>query len=264
MPEIVEVYITALELNDALKDGILVDIDIRSPSKVDCDDKIRYLYHKLKGVTSKGKKILFIFDSFIIGCSLGMEGHWGYIPRNNLKHTKIILDFSGTKIYFDDTRCFGRVSFLNNKEQVNDFLKHVGIDLLRERNWITDEKWLSEFKNKKLRNKEVCDFLLEQQRFSGIGNYLRAEILFDARISPFRKLGDLSENEILQLKVSTFKIIDEAYKGYGLTIATYSTPSGVKGIYECKVYGKQSVEGYPVIKEKTKDRAIHYCPDLQK
>jgi endonuclease VIII-like 1 len=41
--------------------------------------------------------------------------------------------------------------------------------------------------NKPLFDKPICEVLLDQKYFNGIGNYLRAEILHRARVAPFAK-----------------------------------------------------------------------------
>ena len=40
-------------------------------------------------------------------------------------------------------------------------------------------------------NKAICETLLNQKYFNGIGNYLRAEILFRLKIPPFTKARDV-------------------------------------------------------------------------
>ena len=45
----------------------------------------------------------------------------------------------------------------------------------------------------------VADALLDQQVVAGLGNYLRADILFVARIDPLRKIGSLSPAELLRI-----------------------------------------------------------------
>jgi endonuclease-8 len=47
--------------------------------------------------------------------------------------------------------------------------------------------------------REIGEALLDQKIVSGIGNILRIEILFRARIHPHRKVGDLSQAEIRRL-----------------------------------------------------------------
>ena len=41
--------------------------------------------------------------------------------------------------------------------------------------------------------------LLDRQTLAGIGNYLRAEILFDCRLDPWRKIADLTADELERL-----------------------------------------------------------------
>ena len=43
-------------------------------------------------------------------------------------------------------------------------------------------------------NKPICEVLLNQKYFNGIGNYLRAEILYRLEIPPFAKARDVLES----------------------------------------------------------------------
>ena len=45
----------------------------------------------------------------------------------------------------------------------------------------------------------VADALLDQHVLAGLGNYLRADILFVAKINPLRKIGSLSPPELLRI-----------------------------------------------------------------
>jgi endonuclease-8 len=45
-------------------------------------------------------------------------------------------------------------------------------------------------------SRQVGDALLDQRLLSGIGNMWKAEILFEAEISPWRPIGELSEREL--------------------------------------------------------------------
>ena len=45
----------------------------------------------------------------------------------------------------------------------------------------------------------VADALLDQHVIAGLGNYLRAEILFVARVNPMRRIADLSAAELLRI-----------------------------------------------------------------
>ena len=43
-------------------------------------------------------------------------------------------------------------------------------------------------------NKPICEVLLNQKYFNGIGNYLRAEILYRLEVPPFAKARDVLES----------------------------------------------------------------------
>ena len=47
-----------------------------------------------------------------------------------------------------------------------------------------------------------CGLLLDVSFLAGAGNYLRSEILFNAGISPYRKVGSLSKSELDSLAKS--------------------------------------------------------------
>jgi endonuclease VIII len=54
--------------------------------------------------------------------------------------------------------------------------------------------------------------LLNQQVVAGIGNYLRAEILFDCRIDPWKLVDELSKGELKCLSKSIPEIASRSYK----------------------------------------------------
>ena len=53
---------------------------------------------------------------------------------------------------------------------------------------------------------------MNQKFYSGIGNYLRSDILYDANISPLKKLDKLTNKEIQNLFKSIVKIMNWNYK----------------------------------------------------
>lgn len=48
--------------------------------------------------------------------------------------------------------------------------------------------------NKSCFNKPICEVMLDQKYFNGIGNYLRAEILYRCQVAPFTKAKDVLES----------------------------------------------------------------------
>lgn len=65
---------------------------------------------------------------------------------------------------------------------------------------------------------EIGGALLDQRVLAGLGNYLRAEILFECAIDPWRRVVDLSVREIECLCATIPLIAERAYTGFGRTV----------------------------------------------
>ena len=71
---------------------------------------------------------------------------------------------------------------------------------------------------KKVSTKPIGQIFLNQSIFAGVGNYLRAEILYLCEISPWRLCKDLSLNEISLFITTPLKVLQEAYRAGGTTM----------------------------------------------
>jgi endonuclease VIII len=60
--------------------------------------------------------------------------------------------------------------------------------------------------------------LLDQQLIAGIGNYLRAEILFECRLNPWRRVQELTPAEIANLGTVIPHLARRAYETGGVTV----------------------------------------------
>jgi endonuclease VIII len=65
---------------------------------------------------------------------------------------------------------------------------------------------------------EIGAALLNQRILAGLGNYLRAEILFDCAIDPWRRVAELTPEEITCLCSTIPAIVERAYLGGGRTV----------------------------------------------
>ena len=167
-------------------------------------------------------------------------------------------------LFYDDPRHHGEIRIFLSSQDLHSYLKSkVGPDLLQDE--ITPEYWHLCFRNKRLVNKAVCEFLLEQSRFSGIGNYMRSEILYRCRIDPFRTLGSLSDKEIELLRYHSLKIVREIYEARGASLYTYFEMDGSKGNFQVVIYGQEfDPEGNPITNASDKKkRTVWWVPALQ-
>ena len=238
MPEGPEVKVITDELNKLLKNQVLNNINIlggRYKNKLPegyNDFKIN-LPLKIKTINCKGKFIWFNLEKdWTIWNTLGMSGGWKNEP---VKHSDIKLNFSDNKnIWFTDQRHFGTVKFCKTN-LLEKKLKTIGPDLLSDDS-ITEIQFLN--KIKKYSDHSLPKILMDQHIFSGIGNYLKAEILYKSKISPFRLIQNITDEEIINLFNNCRDIIKLSYNSKGATIRNYSDLSNNDGefSFSFKVY----------------------------
>jgi DNA-formamidopyrimidine glycosylase len=207
-----------------------------------------------------GKKIIFELEG---GCYLvsflGMVGSWNFTPS---KHTCMKMVLSETDLYYEDYRKFGRLNWCNNDAELADVFANVGKDYLIDRP--SFKEWNAAVTNPRRRKVMICKFLLNHTIFAGIGNYLRADILYDAKIHPTRELCSLSGEDRERLYHSIYSIIDASVAAGGLTISDYWDPDRKRGMYEPLVYGRDTDDlGNEVVREKFDDQTSHFVPAVQ-
>lgn len=229
----------------------------------------------IKNVKCKGKFIWFELKSadgtpHFMWNTLGMSGGWSYnSDETSHKHARVRLHLDSQKFLdYVDMRNFGTLHFYADLDGVvatQKKLKSIGRDFLQEE--ISD----SSFKTNMLyhaSHKTVPEALMNQAIFSGVGNYLKAESMYLAGISPHRKIKSLSDEEFSKLNRAIHLLIRESYKSGGSTLQTYKDLYGNSGDFSSRfaVYGqKKDPKGNIVEKVKTKDgRTTHWVPALQK
>lgn len=281
MPEGPEVKSIADELNHLIRDyPDLISLDYDQGSRYDRKPLLHreefnaLLPRKIICLRTKGKKLIFDLGGIYLISSLGMEGRWTKNPgrHSNLwlsfgsvfKSNRLLVKVMEERLYFDDSRHFGEMIICLSDSELQSHLINVGPDLLAEE--ISREKWLEIFRGKSLQNKEITAMLLEQKLVSGIGNYLRAEILYRSKINPGRLIGDLSDEELERLRIIAHQIIKYSYLSKGCTIRSFWNLSGQAGKFQCQVYNhKKDPQGNSVVQTKFKDgRTTWWVPSVQK
>ena len=108
---------------------------------------------------------------------------------------------------------------------------------------------------------------MDQKVLAGVGNYIKAEALYRAGISPHRVNSSLTDEELARLNKETKWVIRASYASRGARISTYELPDGSTGTYNFKflVYRRKvDPEGHRVVREETRDkRTTHWVPERQ-
>lgn len=246
MPEGPEVALTAQILDYKVKGKKINNIEILSGKykrdKPNGFNKIKkVLPLKILSVNSKGKFIWFeLEDGYYMLNNLGMTGIWGFEKNDS---SRLSFDIGKKTMYFSDQRNFGNVNFTNDKKDLDKKLKELAPDFLKtdyEGKDIYDriQKYMTTPKRKNL---TIVEALMEQKAIgSGIGNYLVAEILYKAKISPYRKLSDITKKDAKKLSKSIKYLMKLSYEtnvsGYMELLKKYLKKMRRKKIFE--VYHK--------------------------
>lgn len=216
-----------------------------------------------------GKWLLFETKTHYLLSHLRMEGKY-FIKREDEpleKHEHVEIIFSdGVDLRYHDTRKFGRMKLLK-KENLYDFegIKKQGFEPSDER--LTKEYFYEKIKNKQTPLKTL---LLDQTIISGLGNIYADEVLFEARVSPFKKGSEVSIEECERIIKASKKVIEQAIQMGGTTIRSYTSSLGVTGRFQqCLMVHKRENEackvcGNLIKKEVVNGRSTYYCGVCQK
>lgn len=206
MPEGPEVKKIGEYLNNYFKNNKIYSINIlkgRYTKKIPHGYKELTFPLSISTVKTKGKFIYFLTNKNIsIWNTLGMSGYWSTVKA---KHANISFETDKGTIYFVDQRNFGTFKFCYSDECLLKKIEEIGPDMLSKN--INYQIFYERIKLKKNLKKKIAIVLIDQKVISGIGNYLRSEILWFSKISPHRFVCQLSDNEISTLYENARKLI---------------------------------------------------------
>lgn len=183
MPEGPELYSLSAFLNKKLKDTIFENIISNTKTVVKLPKK-----SKIIKIYSYGKYCIIQCNDYNVIIHLGLTG-WFVFDKPKIY--KYILEFNNQIIYLQDTRRFSSIKILNNNE-LNDFINKLGVDILSHN--FTLNYFESIMKSKK---KLLCNLLLDQSYFCGLGNYIKNEALYLTKLNINKKSNELT---LIQIK----------------------------------------------------------------
>jgi formamidopyrimidine-DNA glycosylase len=307
MPEVVEVRKTRDFLKKIMKNKYITSISIlkgryKTHKPFDLYNKIKNnLPLKVLDIKTKGKFMYFILEhDFYIFSTLGLTGGWtcklnndgkkvgnykfpnllDYISKENYeKYHKVSINNLNVEfklkdsdkiVYYYDSLSFGTVKVIDNKLELEKKLNQIGPDIMDTSTSL--DIFIEQITKKNNLDKFIGNVIMNQKVISGIGNYLRSDILWLSRILPFRKVKDLSYKELETIYNNSRK----------LTWENYDFKKGIKNkiiqkkdifprnfnrnffVYMCE----KDIYDNPVIVEKlyegSVERKIYYCPKYQK
>jgi len=201
MPEGPEIYFLKKSLNRSCNNTTIKAVNILSgrykthgPPK-GYKEFVKDLPMKITGYNNIGKFLWITTNKkWNIWITFGLTG---WIERDKPEYdARVQFNTSRCNLYYTDYRNFGTIFFNKDNDALEQKIKKLGPDPLNER---VSDKVFYERLMKYGKGEEIADALLDQRIISGVGNYIRAESLYKAKINPFKKVSKitLSESEIL-------------------------------------------------------------------
>jgi len=262
MPEGPECYMTAIKLNrwvvghKITKIGVTGGRYMKKTSMKDAMafDKLNKVLERtpleITDVRSKGKLIYMILDGgTVLLSTLGLSGGW---RQKRAKHCDLHISTDYTTVWFNDQLHYGTLK-VTDKKGLAKKLKQIGPDVTLGAAALDQNRW-SEICKKNPRS-SVASLLMTQSKLSGIGNYLKAEILYAAGIAPTSTIDDLPKRKLHEL-YCCIVVIPHAW-------LLWKQRKGPR--CSMKVYGrKKDSDGNKVERLKTDDgRVSHWVPTKQ-
>lgn len=280
MPEGPEVKNLTLWLNKKFKYKKILNIKINSGkykkksinlNKIILNKKLFPLI--IEEINCKGKFIYFLFKNIdlVLFITLGMSG-WFQLEEDKYNHVQ--FDFSNETLFFNDYRNFGNI-IVSTRQELDKKLLSLGADILDKKD---NFKLFQERLNRKRDDTYIASALLDQKVSAGVGNYIRAESLYISKISPYRKIKNINENELKKLwnilkQIGFFYYNEKIGKKEGIIDGKYTLVNKIKKSGPSKykpeegkflVYRqKEDPKGNKVTSEKLNNRTIHYVKKIQ-
>lgn len=216
----------------------------------------------LKAVNRRGKFLILDLEPLSLVIHLGMSGRLSFEEDS---HTRVVLEFSGSLLYFNDPRRFGRVVVVENLDQI-PLLKRIGPEPL------ASDFDLENFAAKLAATRApVKSVLLGQEAVAGLGNIYADESLFAAGIHPARPARELIMPEVIALHQAIPIVLQRAIASGGSTLKdrSFKDPHGLVGGFQLvrSVYGRSGEPcpncGITLAKIRIANRTSCYCPICQ-
>ncbi|KQK25436.1 endonuclease [Chryseobacterium aquaticum] len=201
----------------------------------------------LRDIKIFGKQTYLIFDTIIFKVHLMMFGSYSLYKRKDIDTLKLGLTFKDKGMYF-----------------YTCVVKVIDESYLKKIDWETDimsDQWNPEKTEKTLKatpKMMICDALMNQDIFSGVGNIIKNEALFRIGIHPENLVGNLPPKKLKE-------IIAEA-RNYGFDFKKWKKANVLNKHFQIYHQKNCPICGKEIIKKDTgkSKRTSFFCKNDQK
>lgn len=269
MPEGPEIHRTADRLAAAVLGQPLVRASFAFPQLKPFERKLRG--HAITSITARGKALLTAFDhGWTMYSHNQLYGVWKVAHTGERPATKrslrVALETAENAILLYSA---SDVEMWRSDDiEAHPFLAHLGPDVLDP---TLDEATVeARLRMPRFRGRALGGLLLDQTFLAGLGNYLRCEILFVARLHPAQRPVDLDDTQHAALAAACLSIARWSYTTRGVE----SKPGMHTGyqahegrIFHFRVFKRAGEAcdrcGTPIEKTTFNSRPLFWCPQCQ-
>lgn len=216
MPEGPEIWRAARKIGVALEGRVADRVELHF-------DALRRFEKKLSGqvvetVTPRGKAMLIRFASGLHLYSHNqLYGRW-YVTKagktpNTTRSLRVAIHNDAQSAWLYSA---SDVTVLHESEvEAHPFLQKLGPDVLDP--GVTAEQVFERLRSKTFARRRLTALLLDQAFLCGLGNYLRTEILFVARVTPESRPCDLDDATLEELAHACLELSRRSLRTGGVT-----------------------------------------------
>lgn len=191
----------------------------------------------LHSVKAHGKLVVWAFDEHMALNTFGMTGWWSAGPS---KHARLRLDFN-VPAYYTDMRNFGTFKVLA-PEAAQKIISSRIVSVMESPFPPPDLVKRAARHGKKV---TVAELMLDQRVFNGVGNYMRADVMYITGIDPRRPASSLTLDELWALWKESHAISHRA----------------LEPDFSPEVYGRSMAEGREIKRyTDANGRTVWYVP----
>jgi endonuclease VIII-like 1 len=230
MPEIAEVRIMSEYVNHHSKDKTFKKIYHVEKGNNPIDSNLIENF-KVESNSNGKELVLRVYHDVAdlkFSVFMGMSGNWKWVPTEKWNDTKYI------RMRLDSTDGYSLLlygSYMGPKYRLGGFTGvKRGPDPTKE--FDKFKKNIIDNLHNKVFDKPICEAILDQRYFNGIGAYLTSEIIGRLNINPFKKIKDFNSYELDNLFNVILKCCNESYEFGGGELVDWKNPFGKSRIDE--------------------------------
>ena len=272
VPEGPEIRYAAKQLDRALAGRRASEVYFAFDHLKPFEDELRG--RKVREVTSRGKAMLVRFTgAWTLYSHNQLYGRWSIVragrrPESGRQLRALVENSERAALLYSASE----IAVLRDGElSSHPFLSKLGPDALDAG---TRARGVAErFASPDFEGRRLCALLLDQGFLSGLGNYLRSEILFVAGLAPELRPKDLDEVAIERLAHATLTITRRSLRTRGITndpeiVKTMKAAGSRRSDYRFFVFDREGEPchtcGGAIVREEHASRRLYLCPRCQR